>query len=278
MWTPGVSSKAEVHGLANTLRFKHTVLVNLPGVAKPYGQLIRECLIAPDGMILCGSDMASLEDRTKQHFMYEHDPKYVKEMMKPDFDPHLDLAMSDKALTEEQVDNHKKGLENHKAVRTKYKTVNYAAIYGSGARTMSLNSDMSESEARKLLKAYWKKNWSVKKVADSLIVKTVRGQKWLFNPVSKLWYTLRVEKDKFSTLNQGTGVWCFDNWVDHVRHKGLKMCGQFHDEIIFPCRENDQEKVREILYLSISEVNDKLLLNRDLGIDIQFGENYSQIH
>lgn len=270
--------KAEIHGLTNTLRFKHTVIVNLPGVNKPYGKHIRECLIAEPGMILCGSDMSSLEDRTKQHYMFNYDPEYVRKMMTKDFDPHLDLAESDGALTQEQVTNHKSGVEDHSDIRTKYKTVNYAAIYGSGAKTMSSSSNMSVKEAQKLIIAYWKKNWAVKKVANSLTVKTVNNQRWLFNPVNHLWYTLRVEKDKFSTLNQGTGTYCFDVWVENVLRKGVTVCGQFHDEIIFSIRPQDKEYVREILYLSISETNSNLLLNRDLDIDIQFGDNYSQIH
>src|SRR5690606_17369841 len=78
--------KAEVGGFTNTLRFKHRVLVNLPKPDKPYGEDIRGALEAPEGYELCGSDMSSLEDRTKQHYMWPHDPDYVMEMLKPDFE------------------------------------------------------------------------------------------------------------------------------------------------------------------------------------------------
>ena len=92
--------KAEIQGLTNTLRFKHKICVNLPGVDKPYGEDIRGCLIAPDGHELLGSDMASLEDRTKQGFMKSYDPDYVDEMAAPDFDPHTGLAVFAGALTQ----------------------------------------------------------------------------------------------------------------------------------------------------------------------------------
>lgn len=95
--------QAQIKGLTNTLRFKHKVVVNLPGVHKPYGKLIRGCLIAPYGKELCGSDMSSLEDRTKQHYMWEYDPEYVKEMRTDDFDPHLDIGVEGKILTEDEV-------------------------------------------------------------------------------------------------------------------------------------------------------------------------------
>ncbi|MGL5323563.1 MAG: hypothetical protein ACRC91_02380, partial [Aeromonas sp.] len=90
---------AGIQGLTNTMRFKHAIVVNLPGVDKPYGKLIRGCLIAPNGYELCGSDMCSLEDRTKQHYMYPYDPDYVKEMMTPDFDPHIDLCVQGGLMT-----------------------------------------------------------------------------------------------------------------------------------------------------------------------------------
>jgi hypothetical protein len=85
---------AQIQGFTNTLRFKHAVCVNIPSSRKPYGAEIRSLLtVRNDDYVLCGSDMASLEDRTKQHYMWDYDPEYVKEMMTPDFDPHLDLAL-----------------------------------------------------------------------------------------------------------------------------------------------------------------------------------------
>lgn len=95
--------QAKITGLTNTLRFKHGVVVNLPGIDKPYGADIRGCLVCPEGYELAGSDMKALEDRTKQHYMWPHDPEYVKEMITPDFDPHLGLAEFAGVLTSDEV-------------------------------------------------------------------------------------------------------------------------------------------------------------------------------
>ena len=71
--------EASVAGLTNTFRFKHyRPLVNLPGVDKPYGDVIRGCLTCPDGYLLAGADMTSLEDTTKRHYMKPLDPDYVE--------------------------------------------------------------------------------------------------------------------------------------------------------------------------------------------------------
>lgn len=269
---------AQVQGLTNTLRFKHKTLVNLPAVDKPYGKEVRGCLTAPEGFVLCGSDMSSLEDRTKQHYMWDYDPDYVKEMIRPDFDPHLDIAVQAKGLTEQQVKEHKEGKANYKKERHKYKQVNYSAVYGAGAPNVARSAGVPEKEAQQLLDVYWKRNWSVKAIAKDCEVKVVNGQMWLYNPVSRFWYSLRYEKDRFSTLNQGTGVFCFDTWVYEMFSKGLIPIGQFHDEVILITKIGDEEKTELKLKESVQKVNKILKLNRELDVDVQFGNNYSEIH
>lgn len=270
--------QAKVQGLTNTLRFKHAVVVNLPGVDKPYGEDIRGCLIAPDGYELCGSDCASLEDRTKQHYMWPHDPEYVKEMTTPDFDPHLDLAVFAKALTGEQAQAHKDGTQKFGAIRKIYKGVNYACVYGAGGPRVAIAAGVSEAEGHRLVEAYWRRNWAVKAIAEEQRVKQCNGRKWLFNPVSKFWYTLRHDKDRFSTLNQGTGVFCFDTWVKHVKAGKVPVIGQFHDEVVCLVRKGKREKLTKFLHECMDKTNKELKLNRELDCSVDFGASYAQIH
>ena len=93
---------AGVGGTTNTLRERHRGIVNLPGVDKPYGKQIRGSLTCKKGEVLVGSDMSSLEDRVKHHFMLPHDPEYVKTMLAPDYDPHLKVCVVNKMITEEE--------------------------------------------------------------------------------------------------------------------------------------------------------------------------------
>jgi hypothetical protein len=222
--------------------------------------------------------MSSLEDNTKQHFMYFFDPEFVKEMRIPGYDPHLDIAQLAGMLTAEQVEAHKNGREDHSKVRKDAKVVNFSAVYGVGVKKMSLTTGWTEYKCKKLLDTYWQRNWAVKKVAGALKVKAVRGQAWVYNPVSQFWYSLRYEKDKFSTLNQGTGVYCFDTWINQVRKCGLKICGQFHDEIIIPVPEAEATLYKTILKDAIAETNTILKLNIQLDISMDVGDNYAQIH
>ncbi len=271
--------KAEIAGFTNTLRFKHAKpLVNLPGVDKPWGKEVRGCLTAPAGYTLCGADMTSLEDTTKRHYMQPLDPEYVEEMSKEGFDPHLDLAKHAGAISQADIDKHNSGEVSLKSLRKNYKVVNYSATYGVGAQKLSRTTGLSVKESRKLLDAFWERNWAVQKVAATSYVREKHGKSWLKNPVSGYYHSLRSDKDRFSTLNQSTGVYCFDSWVALCRGNGIKTIGQFHDEIIALVPEGKEAGVRSTMQESIDVLNEHLRLNVPLGIDAQFGKNYSDIH
>ena len=272
--------KAEIDGLTNTLRFKHRKpLVNLPGVDKPWGKEIRGCLTVPDeDYTLCGADMTSLEDTTKRHYMKPYDPDYVEEMSRDGFDPHLDLALHAGAITQDQINKHNSGEVSLKSLRKNYKVVNYSATYGVGAAKLSRETGMSVGEAAALLDAYWERNWAVKQFAEDQKIRKLDGEMWVQNPVSKFWHNLRYEKDAFSTINQSTGAYCFDKWVALYRTKRGNVIGQFHDESINLVKKGEEQEHTKVLIWAIEKLNKELKLNVDLGIDVQYGQRYSEIH
>ncbi len=271
--------QAGIAGLTNTFRFKHyRPLVNLPSVDKPYGDVIRGCLTCPDGYVLCGADMTSLEDTTKRHYMKPLDPDYVEEMSREGFDPHLDLALHAGLITQDDIDKHNSGERSLKALRKNYKVVNYSATYGVGAPKLARETGMSKSEAKTLLDAFWSRNWAIEKVASTVRVREVMNGMWLLNPVSGFWYSLRSDKDRFSTLNQSTGVFCFDTWVAICRENGVEAVGQFHDEIIALVKKGDEAMVESVMHEAAKELNAKVKLNVPLGTDVQFGNTYADIH
>ena len=271
--------KAEIDGLTNTLRFKHKKpLVNLPSVEKQYGKEIRSCLIATPGHLLCGADMTSLEDTTKRHYMMPYDPQYVKEMSVEGFDPHLDLAKHAKFVTQKQIDQHNRGEISLKDIRKNFKVVNYSATYGVGAEKLSRETGMSIPKAKRLLEAYWDRNWSVKKFSEDQPIRTIGDDMWIQNPVSKFWHSLRYEKDAFSTINQSTGSYCFDRWVAIYRNVRSNIIGQFHDESINLIKEGEEKEHTEVLKSAVQRLNEQLKLNVSLGIDVQYGNNYAEVH
>ena len=272
--------RAEIDGLTNTLRFKHKKpLVNLPGVDRPWGKEVRGCLTAPTGYVLCGADMTSLEDTTKRHYMQPYDPDYVHEMSQKGFDPHLDLAKHAGEIRQSDIDAYNRHeRDDLKAMRKNYKVVNYSATYGVGAAKLSRTTGMAVRQAQALLDAYWKRNWSVKKFSEDQKVRQINGEMWVQNPVSGFWHSLRYEKDVFSTLNQSTGAYCFDKWVAYYRTRRPNIIGQFHDESINLVKEGEQNEHSDALNWAIEKLNQELKLNVDLGIDIQYGQRYSDVH
>jgi len=304
--------RALVGGLTNTMRMKHKELVNLPGVKKPYAKAIRSSLICESDEILLGSDLSSLEDRVKAHFALPIDPDYVNTVNSPGYDPHIEMCHIAELITLEQFNDfmqvalkqvdfdngdctedelnkftEKFDLVHSKAQRPKGKTTNYAAVYGAGAKTIARAAGISIEEAEKLHKAYWAIHNYVKVIADSqCVIKDSRGEKWLINPINGLPYSLRKEKDKFSTLIQGSGAFFFDMWLDNILN-GMydelqlsTLCGQFHDEYI--TRLKDEPEIREAMRVitkdAIKKVNSDFMLRRDLDCDVQFGKNYGSIH
>ncbi|AUR92188.1 DNA-directed DNA polymerase, family A, palm domain [Vibrio phage 1.170.O._10N.261.52.C3] len=285
--------QARIGGFTNTLRVKHREIVNLVGVDKPYGENVRGSLTCKDGEILLGSDLSSLEDRVKHHFMLPHDPDYVATMMADDYDPHILTAHSAGMVSDEELKGFKEGFltgaikEAVGKARKGGKCTNYASVYGGSPEAISRSAGIEISLAKQLHEGYWKLNWSVKAIAEEQCVfEDSRKQKWLINPVNGICYSLRTEKDRFSTLCQGTGSFFFDMWVDRILETmkskwGRKtLTGSFHDEIIlcFKDLHNMREIMEDIVLRAIDYVSNKYLLRRKLGADVQFDKRYSGIH
>jgi hypothetical protein len=207
------------------------------------------------------------------------DPDYVEDMSREGFDPHLDLAKFAGAVTQDDIDAYNRGERpDLKKVRKSYKVVNYSATYGIGAAKLARGTGLSVKEAKVLLEAFWARNWAIKQVSEGVRIRELFDSMWLQNPVSKFWYSLRSEKDRFSTLNQGTGVFCFDTWVALCRKNGIKTIGQFHDEIVALVELGKEQEVDQLLHWAASKLNEKVQLNVPLGADVQFGKTYASIH
>lgn len=312
---------ASAAGFTNTLRLKHRILVNMPSGRVPYGMEIRGLLEAREGCILTGSDLSSLENRWKFHFQYPLDPEFVESQMSDDFDPHMALAVAGGLMTEDDM-NFYKIYEAGKECKEDWKTVellsriskanaepdwivseivrigkiraigkngNYALQYGSGIDTLARTARITKKQAAKLKSGYDKLNWSIPVIAQAQTVKAFKNGKYLLNPVNKLYYPLKAEKDRFSTLIQGSGSYTLDLWImkffairkkaiESGRIKFAKLLGTFHDELIVESLEEDAEEIKKMLLEAIDGVNKSLKLSVDIACDIKQGKNYAAIH
>lgn len=295
--------QARAHAFTNTLRLKHAELVNIPSGRKAYGKEIRSLLVADEGRTFLGSDLSSLEDRLKHHFQWPLDPEYVKSQMSDDFDPHLLIAVGAGLMKQGDSDWYKWAKQKDQSdldddeghrfksldkIRSQGKTCNYACQYSAGAKTISENAGVDEETGKQLFDGYWKVNWSIKTISENTTVKKdSSGQKWQYNPINGFWYHLKTEKDRFSTLIQGSGSYIFDMWVAYCNKISkdrfgveFPICGQWHDELLVQVKDADRSKkiMEGVVKEAIDMLNSKLKLNRDMACDVAFGDTYYEVH
>ena len=286
----------DIAGLTNTLRSRHRRVVNLPKFSAPHGQYIRPCLSVDleAGELLLGSDISSLENYTRTNLICDIDPNSITELLDPEFDTHLDLCVFSGRMTQEQSDfykdvksrmkksevteEEKKEFTRLDKIRHQFKTVNYSALYGVGKAKLSRELSTTLKEAESLLDAYWGKNFAVRLRSESAPVKECLGLKWIYNDIVGVWFELRSDKDRFSSLNQGFGSVIFYNWVREVRSRGVKITLNMHDEIQLRVREEKIDEVKIILQQSMDVVNNKFQLKVPIKIDIAVGKNYGDTH
>jgi DNA polymerase I-like protein with 3'-5' exonuclease and polymerase domains len=220
-----------------------------------------------------------LEDKVKQHLIFPYDPDFVESMNKPDWDPHLEIAKLAEMLTQEQVDKYKSGEDKSiKPIRDIAKNGNYACQYNAGPSRLARTCGISLEQASVLHKAYWKMNHAIKTVVSKQKFKEVNGQLWLFNPISSLWYSLRYERDIFSTLVQSTGAYIFDIWLQKILYRREQLNGSFHDEFILTIKEGFEGECTKMIEECMEEVNTELKFDVKLSCGIQYGKKYSEIH
>lgn len=150
--------------------------------------------------------------------------------------------------------------------------------YGAGAAKVAESAGISENEARKVVRAYWDRNWAVKQYAEDRVVKTINGKDWIYNPYSQLWLYLTSDHIKFSACNQNAGVKMFDLWVYFMIQEGLYPSAQFHDEVLICVDEGKEEWAKGVLIDCMDRVNHCFNYPIKLEVDVQFGKTYADVH
>lgn len=276
---------ADIAGITPTLRIRHKGVANLVGFGKPYWEEIRGNFISDKNQLMCGSDISSLENSAKEHFMYFYDPDYVKKIRVKGYDSHLSLGVLANLITKEEAEYYKnkenEKTEKYKEIHKKRsiaKTAGFGLLYGAYPPKISESTKLPIKEAENLFNAYWEMNKSVKQAAEDFKRKRVNNQDWVYNPVSGFWLSLRNEKDIFNLINQETGSYIFDLFLKEVSKK-IKVNFQYHDELMFTFDNNiSKEDIKKYLFKCIKIVNEKIKLNVPINIDVKFGTRYNECH
>jgi hypothetical protein len=296
--------KAGWSGMAKTFRVKHNKpIVNLPSNNSQYGDLVRSCLIAPEGMLFANADLSSLEDKTKQCCIYPYDPTYVETLNTPGYDAHLRIAELGNFMSDDEIrffkwykqkDKDIKHLpESFKVydelelteqfnrlskVRHTCKTTNYSATYSASAKKIAETAGVPLKIGQALHKTYWDLNWSVKKFTEDLKVKTVDGRNWIYNPFTKLWLLLTADHIKFSATNQNFGACVFDTFLWYLVQAGIKPIMNIHDELSFYIKVGQEDWARKVIKESMDKVN--VIFNQPISFESEpeFATSYGNVH
>lgn len=314
--------------LAVTMRWQHSVIVNIPRVTGKKdlrdGIWLRECLIANEGTRLIQADLSGIESRTSDHFTFKINPDRIEKTKKPYFDEHTEISVIAGLMTPEEEafyvfnsvknDIDKSGgdsshldyknfsiypyneevqrlhdlpkeekykkMQELKNQRTKGKTTNYSCKYKVGAKTLSRTLGVDVATAQNLIDSYWEVHFAVKTAAERFKTKKVGDETWIYNPVSRFWYYLRNDKDKFSVVNSSASVYLFNLWVLFVTKRVGFPITQTHDDLMLRV-EDKEETVKEVMNqvrLAIEDVNKYVKLNVKIDCEVQSGYKFSDTH
>lgn len=315
----GTEVEARAAGFTNTLRLKHAKpCANIPSNRSVLGTEIRSCMVAREGKVFCGSDLASLESNIKLNLQLEVDREGALAELSDDFDPHLDIAMTAGLLNDYEVYFYKIAkegfdvkkypysnqladllllsekdkqvkLEKIYEVRAVGKAAYYSCQYGVGAETLAASAGISVKLARKLVKAFRKINWAIDAIAASHEIKRTSFGVFQKNKFNGFWYHLKYDKDKFSTGVQGTGSYILDIWMfclfiirDKIEEETgkvlFRLIGDWHDECLLELNSGDEDAVKKALLDALDMVNKKLAVEIPFKCSMDFGINYAEVH
>ena len=125
---------------ANTGRYRHKVVCNVPRVTSLYGEQMRNLFGCGKALWQLGYDFASLEARVMGHYVL----------------PYTDgAALAEALVAEKPNDIHSINARKLGIDRNSAKSFSYAAIYGAQPKKLSKMLGISEEEGQRLFNDYW---------------------------------------------------------------------------------------------------------------------------
>lgn len=125
---------------ANTGRYRHKIVCNIPRVTSLYGEQMRNLFGSGEGLWQLGYDFASLEARIMGHYVI----------------PYKDgKALAEALVAEKPNDIHSINARKLGIDRSAAKSFSYAAIYGAQPKKLAKMLGISEEEGKRLFNDYW---------------------------------------------------------------------------------------------------------------------------
>jgi len=255
------------------LSSKDPNLQNIP-VRSELGRMVREAFVAKEGYKLVGIDYSQIELRLLAH--YSQDEALI-EAFNNGVDIHL--ATSTKLFGAEEADNK----------RSFAKSVNFGLLYGMGPKKLSVELDITQIEAREIIKNYFASFPTVKSFLETIqervkidgFVETLLKRRRIFdyesaNGMQKASFM----RESVNTVFQGSAsdlIKLSMNKIDKIiedENLNASLLLQIHDELIF---EIKSEEVEELSRRFTNIMSGIYKLDIPLDCSVNIGDNWGEL-
>ncbi len=258
-------------------------LQNIP-IKTSDGREIRKAFVAEKNNILISADYNQVEMRILADIA---DVKELKKAFKDNQDIH--------ALTASQVFDVPISKVNED-YRRKAKAINFGIIYGITQYGLAKQISVSNQEALDFINSYFKKFPEIKDYMNSTI-KTCRKQGYVTNIFGRRIHLRGINDKNFSVRSfqeraainapiQGSAADIIrlamikiDKDLEDKKNKA-KMLLQIHDELIFECLKQDENKIKKIIKDAMTSVSssEHHMFSIPLDVSINSGNNWGEAH
>jgi DNA polymerase-1 len=172
-------------------------------------------------------------------------------------------------------------------MRGRAKTINFATIYGQGARALSLQLGIDHAEAKEFIARYFERFQGVRNYLDSMVafarengyVQTIFGRRRYIPELRERNFNIRAFGERVAANSpiQGSAADLIKIAMiridDALRTRKLqsKMLLQVHDELVFEVLPEELEQVSELVKY---EMENAAQLSVPLVVDLGVGKNW----
>ena len=249
-------------------------LQNIP-IRRELGRAIRRGFIAAPGHKLMAADYSQIELRLLAHL--SQDPAFVS-AFQAGGDIHKQTASIIFGVPIELVSSE---------MRARAKTINFATIYGQGARALSLQLKISFAEAKEFIATYFERFAGIRAYLDSQValakdqgfVQTIFGRKRFIPEVSDRNFNVRAFGERMAQNSpiQGSAADLIKIAMLKIADRlpvdghGARMLLQVHDELVFEVPDDALDAVRTLV---VHEMEHAVALSVPLLVETGVGDNW----
>jgi DNA polymerase-1 len=249
-------------------------LQNIP-IRRELGRDIRRGFIPRKGWTLLAADYSQIELRLLAHL--SGDPAFVNAFQSGG-DIHRQTAALIFDVPVDQVNSE---------MRARAKTINFATIYGQGARALSLQLKIPHSEAKEFIEKYFQRFSRVREYLDSMVefarqhgyVQTIFNRRRYIHELRDRNFNIRAfgERTAANSPIQGSAADLIKVAMIRINaslanHRlNARMLLQVHDELVFEVPGPELEQVSALVKFEMEHAAD---LSVPLVVDLGSGENW----